>query len=231
MGLTWPGLWLKRLWVLVQVAVEVAMGKVLMTLFPERIKKSILAMGEKTGMTRNPQFSHDNWIPTFFSTQYFWFILKVRWQRLEETAELGGLAPDCSVVCLSGEKRTIWDFMHGNRPLVLNFGSYFHPIADFLIIYIEEAHASDGWAFKNNVDIRQHQNLQDRMRAAHLLLAKSPQCPVVVDTMQNESSQLYAALPERLYVLQEGRILYKGKSGPWNYNPEEVRGVLEKLHT
>lgn len=68
---------------------------------------------------------------------------------------------------------------------------------------------ADGWAFKNNVDIRQHQNLQDRMRAAHLLLAKSPQCPVVVDTMQNESSQLYAALPERLYVLQEGRILYK----------------------
>lgn len=116
MGLTWPGLWLKRLWVLVQVAVEVAMGKVLMTLFPERIKKSILAMGEKTGMTRNPQFSHDNWIPTFFSTQYFWFILKVRWQRLEETAELGGLAPDCSVVCLSGEKRTIWDFMHGQEP-------------------------------------------------------------------------------------------------------------------
>ncbi|EHB18225.1 Type I iodothyronine deiodinase [Heterocephalus glaber] len=179
MGLPRPGLWLKRLWVLVQVTVEVAMGKVLMTLFPDRIKKNILAMGQKTGMTRNPQFSHDNWIPTFFSTQYFWFILKVRWQRLEDTAELGGLAPDCSVVCLSGQKCTIWDFMQ------------------------------DGWAFKNNMDIRQHRNLQDRMRAAHLLLTKTPQCPVVVDTMQNQSSQLYAALPERLYVLQEGRILYK----------------------
>lgn len=113
MGLPWPALWLRRLWVLVQVAVEVAVGKVLMTLFPERIKKSILAMGEKTGMTRNPRFSHDNWIPTFFSTQYFWFILKVRWQRLEETAELGGLAPDCSVVRLSGQKCTIWNFMQG----------------------------------------------------------------------------------------------------------------------
>lgn len=49
--------------------------------------------------------------------------------------------------------------------------------------------------------------------------------------MQNESSQLYAALPERLYVVQEGRIRYKGKAGPWNYNPEEVRAVLEKLCT
>lgn len=67
----------------------------------------------------------------------------------------------------------------------------------------------DGWAFKNNMDIRNHQNLQDRLQAAHLLLARSPQCPVVVDTMQNQSSQLYAALPERLYVIQEGRILYK----------------------
>lgn len=106
----------------------------------------------------------------------------------------------------------------------------FSSIADFLVIYIEEAHASDGWAFKNNVKIRNHRNLQERLQAAYMLLDRSPQCPVVVDTMKNQSSHLYAALPERLYVLQEGRILYKGKPGPWNYHPEEVRAVLEKLH-
>ncbi|KAJ1063989.1 hypothetical protein K5549_009301 [Capra hircus] len=220
MGLPPPGLWLKRLWVLFQVALHVAIGKVLLTLFPRRVKKNILAMGEKTGMTRNPHFSHENWIPTFFSAQYFWFILKVRWQRLEDMTEQGGLAPNCPVVRLSGERCSIWDFMQ-------DFGS----VADFLIIYIEEAHASDGWAFKNNVDIKNHRNLQDRLRAAHLLLDRSPQCPVVVDTMKNQSSSCYAALPERLYVLQEGRILYKGKPGPWNYHPEEVRAVLEKLHS
>lgn len=59
------------------------------------------------------------------------------------------------------------------------------------------------------MNIRNHRNLQDRLQAARLLLDRSPQCPVVVDTMKNQSSQLYAALPERLYVLQEGRILYK----------------------
>ncbi|CAM9332213.1 unnamed protein product [Rangifer tarandus platyrhynchus] len=225
MGLPPPGLWLKRLWVLFQVALHVAIGKVLLMLFPRRVKQNILAMGEKTGMTRNPHFSHENWIPTFFSAQYFWFILKVRWQRLEDMTEQGGLAPNSPVVCLSGERCSIWDFMQGNRPLVLNFGT------DFLIIYIEEAHASDGWAFKNNVDIKSHRNLQDRLRAARLLLDRSPQCPVVVDTMKDQSSSCYAALPERLYVLQEGRILYKGKPGPWNYNPEEVRAVLEKLHS
>lgn len=46
-----------------------------------------------------------------------------------------------------------------------------------------------------------------------MLLDRSPQCPVVVDTMENQSSQRYAALPERLYVLWEGRILYKVTRG------------------
>uniref|UniRef100_A0A5F5PTH8 Iodothyronine deiodinase n=1 Tax=Equus caballus TaxID=9796 RepID=A0A5F5PTH8_HORSE len=226
MGLPRAGLWLKRLWVLLQVALQVAVGKVLLTLFPDRVKQHIVAMNQK-----NPHFSYDNWVPTLYSTQYFWFVLKVHWQRLEDTTKRGGLAPNSPVVRLSGQRCNIWDFMQGNRPLVLNFGSYFSSIADFLIIYIEEAHASDGWAFKNNVVIRNHRNLQDRLRAARLLLDRSPPCPVVVDSMENRSSQLYAALPDRLYVLQARRILYKGKPGPWNYHPEEVRAVLEKLHS
>nr|XP_042127491.1 type I iodothyronine deiodinase isoform X3 [Peromyscus maniculatus bairdii] len=111
MGLPWLGLWLKRLGIFLQVAVEVAVGKVLMILFPERVKRNILAMGQKTGMARNPRFSPDNWVPTFFSIQYFWFVLKVRWQRLEDRAEYGGLAPNCTVVCLSGQECNIWDFI------------------------------------------------------------------------------------------------------------------------
>lgn len=106
-------LWLKRLVIFLQVALEVAVGKVLMTLFPERVKQNILAMGQKTGMARNPRFTPDNWVPTFFSTQYFWFVLKVRWQRLEDKAEFGGLAPNCTVVRLSGQKCNIWDFIQG----------------------------------------------------------------------------------------------------------------------
>ncbi|XP_039094942.1 type I iodothyronine deiodinase isoform X2 [Hyaena hyaena] len=196
MGLPWVGLWLRRLWVLLQVALHVAVGKVCLILFPTRVKQHIMAMNRK-----NPHFSYDNWAPTLYGMQYFRFVLKVRWQRLEDRTEPGGLAPNCPVVRLSGQQCSIWDFMQ------------------------------DGWAFKNNVNIRNHRDLQDRLQAARLLLDRHPQCPVVVDTMRNQSSRLYAALPERLYVLQEGRILYKGKPGPWNYHPEEVRAVLEKLHT
>nr|XP_035963365.1 type I iodothyronine deiodinase isoform X6 [Halichoerus grypus] len=110
MGLPRPGLWLKRLWVLLQVAVQVAMGKVFLILFPERVKQHILAMNEK-----NPHFSYDNWAPTFYSMQYFWFVLKVRWQRLEDRTEPGGLAPNCPVVRLSGQRCHIWDFMQEGR--------------------------------------------------------------------------------------------------------------------
>uniref|UniRef100_A0A7N9CVB6 Iodothyronine deiodinase 1 n=1 Tax=Macaca fascicularis TaxID=9541 RepID=A0A7N9CVB6_MACFA len=49
MGLPQSGLWVKKLWVLLEVAVHVVVGKVLLILFPDRVKRNILAMGEKTG--------------------------------------------------------------------------------------------------------------------------------------------------------------------------------------
>lgn len=110
MGLSRPGLWLKRLWVFLQVAMHVAVGKVFLILFPERVKQQVLAMNQK-----NPHFSYDNWLPTFYGMQYFWFVLKVRWQRLEDRTEPGGLAPNCPVVQLSGQRCNIWDFMQGQE--------------------------------------------------------------------------------------------------------------------
>lgn len=92
---------------------------------------------------------------------------------------------------------------------------------------------ADGWAFKNNVVIRNHRNLQDRLQAAQLLLDRSPRCPVVADSMENQSSQLYAALPDRLYVLQEGRILYKVVTTPTptpRQGPREGKGRKEASH-
>lgn len=102
-------------------------------------------------------------------------------------------------------------------------------MADFLIIYIDEAHAADGWAIKNNVYIKKHQSIQDRLDAAERLLEEQPFCPVVLDTMENQCKVKYAALPDRLYVLQEGKVIYKGQMGPWGYNPEEIRLILEKM--
>lgn len=102
-------------------------------------------------------------------------------------------------------------------------------MADFLVVYIAEAHSTDGWAFTNNFDINQHRSLEDRLAAARILVEKEPLCPVVVDEMDNEAAIKYGALPERLFVLQAGKIIYSGAVGPWGYNPQEVRSFLEKM--
>uniref|UniRef100_G3VZ61 Iodothyronine deiodinase n=1 Tax=Sarcophilus harrisii TaxID=9305 RepID=G3VZ61_SARHA len=100
-----------RLWVLLQVAWHVAVGKVQKILFPERMKRNLLS--QRININQNPAFEYKDWGPTFFSIQYFFFVLKVRWQHLEDQALQGGLAPNSPVVTLSGESRRIWDFMNG----------------------------------------------------------------------------------------------------------------------
>lgn len=109
----------------------------------------------------------------------------------------------------------------------------FSSVADFLIIYIEEAHAVDGWAFKNNVVIKNHRSLEDRKIAAQFLQKNHPLCPVVLDTMENLSSSKYAALPERLYLLQGGKVIYKVKnihSNEQNIEIAKFQGNLRLLY-
>lgn len=157
----------------------------------------------------------------------------------------GAFAPNTRVIDFDNKEHNVLDFLKDNRPLVLNFGSCswppflfkfdefktlvkdFNSVADFLIVYIQEAHATDGWAFKNNVDIKKHQTLSDRFNAARMLLKEEPPCPVVVDSMDNMTSAKYGAMPERLYVVLNGKIIYKGDKGPWGYNPEKVRLILQ----
>lgn len=106
----------------------------------------------------------------------------------------------------------------------------FSDVADFLVVYIAEAHSTDGWAFNNNYDIKHHRSLEDRLSAARILVQKEPLCPVVVDEINDVTAIKYGALPERLYVLQAGKVVYKGGVGPCGYSPLEVRSFLEKMN-
>ena len=51
---------------------------------------------------------------------------------------------------------------------------------------------------------------------------------LVVDLMDNKASTAYAAMPERLYVILDGKIVYEGLQGPFDYRLNEVEEYLEK---
>eukprot|EP00054_Salpingoeca_dolichothecata_P007468 m.43065 g.43065 ORF g.43065 m.43065 type:complete len:120 (+) comp17082_c0_seq1:532-891(+) len=109
--------------------------------------------------------------------------------------------------------------------------SSFSAQVDFLVIYIEEAHPTDGWSLgKDNPKIVAHQKLQERIDAAkHLVELTSPKCNVFVDPMDNPANKAYGGLFERLYVLHEGKIAYMGAEGPSGYNTDEVAEFLKQL--
>ena len=100
--------------------------------------------------------------------------------------------------------------------------------ADFLIIYIEEAHASDGWKITNNTEIRQHRTLDDRFDAARILARMRPPCPIYVDDITDDANLQYGGLYERLYIILDDVVVYEGKRGPAGYKLEEVEEWLSK---
>lgn len=104
--------------------------------------------------------------------------------------------------------------------------------ADFLTIYIKEAHPDDEWQMdvnlKEDVCYVQPTSLAGRVRIANDFCQRFDYpLPVGVDTMDNRAMELYSAWPERLYIIDsEGRIAYKDGTGPFDYKPEEVRAWL-----
>jgi len=55
--------------------------------------------------------------------------------------------------------------------------------------------------------------------------------PLLVDPIENQANQLFAGWPERLYIVENGVIRYKGGMGPFDYHPEEVESWLAKRFT
>lgn len=100
---------------------------------------------------------------------------------------------------------------------------------------MREAHAADEWQMESNVKddvvFNQPKSLEDRRTAAQKCCAATKLAmPCVVDTVDDHVDDLYAAWPERMYVIDAaGRIIYAGKQGPWGFKPEEVEKVLARL--
>jgi hypothetical protein len=107
--------------------------------------------------------------------------------------------------------------------------------ADFRIVYVKEAHPSDGWQVHQNtrqgVEFKTPTTIEDREKialecAAHLEL----KIPIVLDGIDDAVEKAYAGWPDRFYVIDStGKIAYKGKPGPGGFRPNEAEAALKSL--
>jgi len=82
-------------------------------------------------------------------------------------------------------------------------------IVNFLCVYIMEAHATDQWPLGNFSKRPQHKTLLDRIDAANQFQTENSFKPtLVVDDIDNNFNSVYAAWPERGWIIFEGKISY-----------------------
>lgn len=107
--------------------------------------------------------------------------------------------------------------------------------AAFLFVYIQEAHPTDGWPMESNAEedivIARPQKLEQRQVVAKACCDRLDiTMPTVVDTIDNRVDELYAAWPERIFVIdRDGRVAYASQQGPWGFKPKEAERALRKL--
>jgi len=106
--------------------------------------------------------------------------------------------------------------------------------AVFRTVYIKEAHPEDEWQMDSNEDegvcYRQPRALGDRLAIARDFAERFDyRIPLLVDAMDNAAMHLYSGWPERFYIVgSDGVIAYKGKPGPFGFEPDEVEAWLDE---
>ncbi|APZ90506.1 deiodinase family protein [Fuerstiella marisgermanici] len=172
---------------------------------------------------------------------------------LQEGPDLNAAAPDFELQRQDGTGRIRLSSLIGDKPIVLVFGNFtcgpfrsMYPtieavkqrhadMANFLMVYVREAHPSDGWAMKSNVrvgvEISQPKTLDERVAVAQTCAATlRTSMPLLVDDIDDSVGNAYSGMPARLYIIdQQGKVAYKSGRGPFGFKPEEMEQALMML--
>lgn len=172
---------------------------------------------------------------------------------LQEGPSLDEMAPDVELTSLADQQKSRLSDRIGKKPLVVVFGNFtcgpfrsMYPTveavfdrqkdhADFIMIYVREAHPTDGWAMKSNesvgVAVAQPTTFEERVKVATMCSQKlNPKIPMFVDDLHDSAGHGYSGMPARLYIIDtDGRVAYKSGRGPFGFKPEEMEQVLVML--
>lgn len=162
---------------------------------------------------------------------------------------VGEQGVDFSLKTLNGEEVNLSKWC-AEKPVVLIFGNFtcgpfraqagnlerlfnrYHDKFHFLVVYVREAHPSDGWAMRRNesADIVLPQPTKYPERAAVAQQCQNlmgSKIPLVVDEMDDPVGRQYSGMPSRLYLLDADRqVLFKSGRGPHYFSPSELEEAL-----
>jgi hypothetical protein len=169
---------------------------------------------------------------------------------LQPGPALGNAAPDFTLKTVDGKEAITLSKQVGPKPVVLIFGNFtcgpfrsqagnveklyrrYKDRATFVIVYVREAHPTDGWRMESNdrveVSIAQPQNDAERIKVAQACSKRlNLGMPMLVDTIHDTVGARYSGMPSRLYLLDHrGRVAYKSGRGPFGFKPAELEHSL-----
>jgi hypothetical protein len=169
---------------------------------------------------------------------------------LQPGPSLGTAAPDFVLKTVDGRREIRLSKLVGPKPVVLIFGNFtcgpfrsqagnveklyrrYHDRAEFVMVYVREAHPTDGWSMESNdqvgVSLSQPQTYDERVKVAQLCSGRlNLGMPMLVDTINDTVGARYSGMPSRLYLIDgQGRVAYKSGRGPFGFKPAELEHSL-----
>jgi alkyl hydroperoxide reductase subunit AhpC len=169
---------------------------------------------------------------------------------IQEGPAVGEAAPDFTLKAIDGKETIQLSKQSGKKPVVLVFGNFtcgpfrglfpdvdavygrYKDRATFIMVYVREAHPTDGWKMQSNtqvgVAVKQPTTTAERAEVCELFRKKlKPGMPVLVDEIGDPAGTAYSAMPARLYVIDtDGKVAYKSGRGPFGFKPSEMEQAL-----
>lgn len=169
---------------------------------------------------------------------------------LKPGPELNEAVPNFVLNTVAGDQEFSLEKHIGKKPLILIFGNFtcgpfrmasgdveklyerYSSKAEFALVYVREAHPTDGWHMPSNdrheVKLAQPRTLEERGGVASTCQAKlGLKMPMLVDTIDDYVGTNYSGMPSRLYLIdRQGRVAFKSGRGPFGFKPAELEQAL-----
>jgi len=110
------------------------------------------------------------------------------------------------------------------------FTEAYAQVADFVAVYIAEAHARNEWPAGSKLSTcDQPTTRQERLDAANALVeSKEISMPLLVDDIDNQFDTAFSCWPVRFYVLHHGKVAFKAQPNAGSMNGYDF-GEIQKF--